>query len=65
MKELKELGHNSRMKYNGEVIVENVEDEEVVLEKKNHKVMIRLNKKLPPKPAEVEENKKSDFITFV
>ena len=56
MKDLKELGHNSRMKYNGEVIVENVEEEEVVLEKKNHKLMIRLNKKQPPKPQEEASN---------
>jgi hypothetical protein len=33
MKELRELGYGSRMKYNGEVV------------KKNHKLMIRLNQK--------------------
>jgi hypothetical protein len=45
MKELRELGYASRMKYNGEVIVEKVAEEDVVLEKKNHKLIIRLNKK--------------------
>lgn len=45
MKELKELGYSSRMKYNGEVIVDNVENENVVLVTENHKLVIRLNKK--------------------
>jgi len=45
MLELKERGFASRMKYNGEVVVENVAGEDVVLEKKNHKLTIRLNKK--------------------
>jgi hypothetical protein len=45
MKELKELGYDSRMKYNGEVIVENVSQEDVVLVRKNHKLSIHLNKK--------------------
>jgi len=45
MKELRELGYASRMKYNGEVIVEKVAEEDVVIEKKNHKLTIRLNKK--------------------
>jgi hypothetical protein len=45
MQELKELGYTSRMKYNGEVIVDNIGEEDVVLEKKNHKLIIRLNKK--------------------
>jgi hypothetical protein len=45
MKELKELGYSSRMKYNGEVIVDNVETENVVIVKKNHKLMIHLNEK--------------------
>ena len=44
MKELKELGYASRMKYNGEVVVDNITKEDVVLEKKNHKLIIRLNK---------------------
>ena len=45
MKELRELGYYGRMKYNGEVIVENVTKEDVVLVKKNHKLIIHLNKK--------------------
>jgi len=45
MKELKELGYTSRMKYNGEVVVDNVQESNVVLVKKNHKLVIRLNKK--------------------
>ena len=45
MNELKELGYNSRMKYNGEVVVDNIAEEDVVLVKKNHKLVIHLNKK--------------------
>ena len=45
MKELKELGYSSRMKYNGEVLVENITEEDVVIVKKNHKLIIHLNKK--------------------
>ena len=45
MQELKELGYVGRMKFNGEVIVDNIEKEDVVLEKKNHKLVIRLNRK--------------------
>ena len=45
MGELKALGYNSRMKYNGEVIAENVEEQEVVLIRKNHQLVIQLNKK--------------------
>jgi hypothetical protein len=45
MKELRERGYASRMKYNGEVIVEKVAEEDVVIEKKNHKLTIHLNKK--------------------
>jgi hypothetical protein len=45
LKELKEIGLVSRIKYNGEVVVDNVAKEDVVLEKKNHKLVIRLNKK--------------------
>jgi hypothetical protein len=45
MKELKELGYSSRMKYNGEVLVENIAEEDIVLIKKNHKLIIHLNKK--------------------
>ena len=43
--ELNEIGWVSRIKYNGEVVVDNVAKEDVVLEKKNHKLVIRLNKK--------------------
>jgi hypothetical protein len=45
MNELKELGYNSRMKYNGEVIADNIEEQEVVLLRKNHQLIIQLNKK--------------------
>ena len=45
MKELKELGYKGRMKYNGEVVVDNIVEEDVVLVKKNHKLIIHLNKK--------------------
>jgi hypothetical protein len=45
MKQLKDLGYASRMKYNGEVMVENVEAEDVVLVNKNHKLVIHLNVK--------------------
>jgi len=33
------------MKYNGEVVVDNIAKEDVVLAKKNHKLIIHLNKK--------------------
>ena len=45
IQELKEIGFVSRIKFNGEVVVDNVAKEDVVLEKKNHKLIIRLNKK--------------------
>ena len=45
MYELKQLGYGSHMKYNGEVIAENVEEQDVVLTRKNHQLSIRLNKK--------------------
>ncbi len=45
MKELSELGYASRMKYNGEVVVDNVQETDVVLVKKNHKLIIHLNNK--------------------
>lgn len=47
MKELKDLGFPSRMKYNGEVLVENIGEEDVVLAKKNHKLMIQIKPKQP------------------
>jgi hypothetical protein len=45
MKELKELGLVGRIKNNGEVVVDNIAKEDVVLEKKNHKLIIRFSKK--------------------
>jgi len=45
IKELRELGYDGRMKYNGEVVVNNVAEENVVLVKKNHKLIIHLSKK--------------------
>lgn len=45
IQELNEIGFVSRIKYNGEVVVDNITKEDVVLEKKNHKLIIRLNKK--------------------
>ena len=45
MNELKELGYSSRMKYNGEVLADNIETEDVVLVRKNHQLLIQLNKK--------------------
>jgi hypothetical protein len=45
IKELRELGYIGRMKYNGEVVVNDVSEEDVVLVKKNHKLMIHLNTK--------------------
>jgi hypothetical protein len=63
MKELSELGYSSRMKYNGEVIVDNVQENDVVLVKKNHKLMIHLNKKQTEEkvksPVESLESKNS------
>ena len=45
MNELKEFGFTGRMKYNGEVMVDNVENEDVDLIRENHKLVIRLKKK--------------------
>lgn len=59
MKELSELGYVSRMKYNGEVVVDNVEDSDVVLVKKNHKLMIRLNKKQAEEKEKVSSSSES------
>ena len=44
MKELTELGYDGRMKYTGEVVVDNIAEENVVLVKKDHKLIIHLNK---------------------
>jgi acetylornithine deacetylase/succinyl-diaminopimelate desuccinylase-like protein len=46
MKELRDLGYTSRMKYNGEVIADNILEEEVVLLRKNHKLIIQLKNRL-------------------
>jgi hypothetical protein len=45
IKEIKELGHNSRTKYNGEVVADNIEQADVALIKKNHQLIIKINKK--------------------
>ena len=45
MNELKELGYPSRTKYNGEVVADNIEKEDVALVKKNHQLIIHLNKR--------------------
>ena len=45
MNELKQLGYVSHMKYNGEVIAENIEEQDIVLTRKNHRLLIHLNKK--------------------
>ena len=55
MKELKELGYNSRMKYNGEVIADNIEKEDVTIVKKNHQLIIHLNKKGSSDKKDVSE----------
>lgn len=52
IKELLEMGYVGHIKYNGEVFVDNISEEDVVLIKKNHKLIIHLNKK-------VEEKEKS------
>jgi hypothetical protein len=60
MSELKELGFVNRMKYNGEVTAENVEEADIILVKKNHKLLIRLNKKLvQEKTPSTSESSKS------
>jgi hypothetical protein len=45
MSELKELGYNNRMKYNGEVIADNIQTEDLNLETINHQLIIHLKKK--------------------
>ena len=59
IKELLELGYVSRMKYNGEVIADKIEQENVVIERKNHKLIIHLNKK----PTEDKEKGVSETLT--
>ena len=55
MKELRDLGYANRMKYNGEVLVENVEEANLVQTKKNGKLMIRVKNK-----QDVENRKEED-----
>jgi hypothetical protein len=45
IKTVKELGYSGYIKDNGEVVSENVAEEDVVLVKKNHQLMIHVNKK--------------------
>jgi hypothetical protein len=45
VKELRELGYDGRIKYTGEIVVDNIAEEDVVLVKKDHKLIIHLNKK--------------------
>src|SRR4030066_2004829 len=45
MKGLRELGYDGRIKYTGEIVVDNIAEEDVVLVKKDHKLVITLNKK--------------------
>jgi len=52
MKELKELGYDNYMKYNGEVLAEKIEEENVTLIKKNHQLTIKLRNKNEPKEKE-------------
>jgi hypothetical protein len=59
MKELKELDYDSRMKYNGEVVVENVKEEDIVLVNKNHKLLIHLNRRSPDKKE--QDDTESNF----
>ena len=59
MRELKDLGYASRMKYNGEVIVDNVEPENVTLVTENHKLKIHLN----PKQSAEKQGETSEKTT--
>ena len=54
MKQLKELGYTSRMKYNGEVVADNIANEDVALVKKNHQLIIQLKNKT------IEEKEKEE-----
>ena len=51
IKTLQELGYTGYIKNNGEVVSENVEKEDISLVKKNHQLIIHLNKK----PSEDKE----------
>jgi hypothetical protein len=57
MKELKDLGYDNHMKYNGEVIAENIADEEVVQIRKNHKLIIQLKNRHESADKEKEQPK--------
>jgi hypothetical protein len=56
IKDLKDLGFESHMKYNGELIVDNVSEGDVVLEKKSGKLFITIKKREPSQ----KENPTSD-----
>ena len=56
MRELEELGYTGCMKYNGEILVENVGEKDVLLIKKNHKLVIRLNPKQVGEEADSSES---------
>ena len=45
IKTLQELGYTGYIRNNGEVVSENVEKEDIALVKKNHQLIIHLNKK--------------------
>jgi hypothetical protein len=64
MSELNKLGFPSRMKYNGEVIVENVTETNIVLEKKNHKLIIHLKEKQPTTEKEKAPPPDESLISF-
>jgi hypothetical protein len=55
--ELEKLGYKSRIKYNGEVVVDNVEKEDATIVKKNHKLIIHLNKRQSPDQQNVASGK--------
>ena len=52
MGELKALGYARRMKYNGEVIADNIAEEDVTIVKKNHQLIIQLKNKNQPDEKE-------------
>ncbi len=55
--ELEKLGYKSRIKYNGEVVVDNVETDDATIVKKNHQLIIQLNKKQSPDQQNVASGK--------
>jgi hypothetical protein len=56
---LKDMGYISRMKYNGEVIAENIPNEDVTLTTKNHQLIIQLRNRL----VEDKEKEGSEKLT--